>query len=141
MIRRPPRSTRTDTLFPYTTLFRSLARLWARFPAAAAPELAQHRLAEEASLVRGGPAAGAAPPGAGAGELEQIRVGWNRRRRSTDPVNLLYPFEVDRIHIVRWNRAAVPSDHDPISPLRVTRYAQPAAPARTGSLLTHHSLP
>src|SRR3546814_5739253 len=25
MIRRPPRSTRTDTLFPYTTLFRSLA--------------------------------------------------------------------------------------------------------------------
>src|SRR3546814_2023022 len=29
MIRRPPRSTRTDTLFPYTTLFRS-------------PHLAQH---------------------------------------------------------------------------------------------------
>src|SRR3546814_5083486 len=33
MIRRPPRSTRTDTLFPYTTLFRSLdspsVRPWA----------------------------------------------------------------------------------------------------------------
>src|SRR3546814_11799101 len=27
MIRRPPRSTRTDTLFPYTTLFRSLIRI------------------------------------------------------------------------------------------------------------------
>src|SRR3546814_6329432 len=27
MIRRPPRSTRTDTLFPYTTLFRSCIRL------------------------------------------------------------------------------------------------------------------
>src|SRR3546814_8476272 len=27
MIRRPPRSTRTDTLFPYTTLFRSALRL------------------------------------------------------------------------------------------------------------------
>src|SRR3546814_3967445 len=27
MIRRPPRATRTDTLFPYTTLFRSF--LWA----------------------------------------------------------------------------------------------------------------
>src|SRR3546814_7385370 len=27
MIRRPPRSTRTDTLFPYTTLFRSLRGL------------------------------------------------------------------------------------------------------------------
>src|SRR3546814_8173192 len=26
MIRRPPRSTRTDTLFPYTTLFRSLTK-------------------------------------------------------------------------------------------------------------------
>src|SRR3546814_15372453 len=29
MIRRPPRSTRTDTLFPYTTLFRS-DRRWLR---------------------------------------------------------------------------------------------------------------
>src|SRR3546814_12039538 len=31
MIRRPPRSTRTDTLFPYTTLFRSIdngIRIW-----------------------------------------------------------------------------------------------------------------
>src|SRR3546814_18821822 len=27
MIRRPPRSTRTDTLFPYTTLFRSSAQI------------------------------------------------------------------------------------------------------------------
>src|SRR3546814_17562639 len=26
MIRRPPRSTRTDTLFPYTTLFRSMSQ-------------------------------------------------------------------------------------------------------------------
>src|SRR3546814_19669372 len=26
MIRRPPRSTRTDTLFPYTTLFRAIGR-------------------------------------------------------------------------------------------------------------------
>src|SRR3546814_9959059 len=30
MIRRPPRSTRTDTLFPYTTLFRSHARFATR---------------------------------------------------------------------------------------------------------------
>src|SRR3546814_15364510 len=29
MILRPPRSTRTDTLFPYTTLFRSLGRMGA----------------------------------------------------------------------------------------------------------------
>src|SRR3546814_16891525 len=44
MIRRPPRSTRTDTLFPYTTLFRSriaidgpaiaaIARSFAKLPA------------------------------------------------------------------------------------------------------------
>src|SRR3546814_4963841 len=36
MRRRPPRSTRTDTLLPYTTLFRSLAARttpWARAPA------------------------------------------------------------------------------------------------------------
>src|SRR3546814_20070682 len=31
MIRRPPRSTRTDTLFPYTTLFRSDDNTPARF--------------------------------------------------------------------------------------------------------------
>src|SRR3546814_1521986 len=30
MLRRPPRSTRTDTLFPYTTLFRSYGSVWFR---------------------------------------------------------------------------------------------------------------
>src|SRR3546814_2602607 len=39
MIRRPPRSTRTDTLFPYTTLFRSILHRLAigRAPAVALP--------------------------------------------------------------------------------------------------------
>src|SRR3546814_10379933 len=32
IIRRPPRSTRTDTLFPYTTLFRSVRHLVRRRP-------------------------------------------------------------------------------------------------------------
>src|SRR3546814_3273565 len=32
MIRRPPRSTRTDTLFPYTTLFRSVHPAFASRP-------------------------------------------------------------------------------------------------------------
>src|SRR3546814_2313189 len=49
MIRRPPRSTRTDTLFPYTTLFRSqvgtgIAYAFARTPyahAAAARSLSK----------------------------------------------------------------------------------------------------
>src|SRR3546814_2655337 len=42
MIRRPPRSTRTDTLFPYTTLFRS-TRL-AALGHAGAIEAAAHRV-------------------------------------------------------------------------------------------------
>src|SRR3546814_7234254 len=37
MIQRPPRSTRTDTLFPYTTLFRSLAPAPVGFAVAASP--------------------------------------------------------------------------------------------------------
>src|SRR3546814_20838452 len=45
MIRRPPRSTRTDTLFPYTTLFRSVT------PAAYARKLRSDRL--EAALTDG----------------------------------------------------------------------------------------
>src|SRR3546814_3219798 len=37
MIRRPPRSTRTDTLFPYTTLFRSRAEAWPTIRATSSP--------------------------------------------------------------------------------------------------------
>src|SRR3546814_2025838 len=37
MIRRPPRSTRTDTLFPYTTLFRSFAVPGINWPSPKAP--------------------------------------------------------------------------------------------------------
>src|SRR3546814_5883835 len=55
MIRRPPRSTRTDTLFPYTTLFRSSARPSA--PAAAAPpETARPPPAHRLPSAPGGPA-------------------------------------------------------------------------------------
>src|SRR3546814_8960608 len=49
MIRRPPSSTRTDTLFPYTTLFRSVAmpaelveELSPRFPAVEHPVVRVH---------------------------------------------------------------------------------------------------
>src|SRR3546814_18487404 len=44
MIRRPPISTRTDTLFPYTTLFRSLA-------AGFAPQLGEERIARRRPLL------------------------------------------------------------------------------------------
>src|SRR3546814_18821228 len=43
MIRRPPRSTRTDTLFPYTTLFRSPTSLAALGDAAGAQSPPDHR--------------------------------------------------------------------------------------------------
>src|SRR3546814_6082091 len=45
MLRRPPRSTRTDTLFPYTTLFRSDLEIGRRDTAAAVDEREFERLA------------------------------------------------------------------------------------------------
>src|SRR3546814_20438067 len=55
MIRRPPRSTRTDTLFPYTTLFRSLVRRGVK----AGPDVARLlRQIERQWIDEGFPAAG-----------------------------------------------------------------------------------
>src|SRR3546814_10103291 len=51
MIRRPPRSTRTDTLFPYTTLFRSLS---VQRIVAATADRPVYRQAATAELVGGG---------------------------------------------------------------------------------------
>src|SRR3546814_1938970 len=77
MIRRPPRSTRTDTLFPYTTLFRSPAQRRRGRSAACAGRRPHHRqgaeprqpdldplparLAEEARAGGGGAHAAALP--------------------------------------------------------------------------------
>src|SRR3546814_3103800 len=52
MIRRPPRSTRTDTLFPYTTLFRSVPRRGRRQRQRAAAER-QRGVARKAGVHRG----------------------------------------------------------------------------------------
>src|SRR3546814_16692092 len=49
MIRRPPRSTRTDTLFPYTTLFRSADGI---FGGDAFPRIAFELLHAEADALR-----------------------------------------------------------------------------------------
>src|SRR3546814_2098390 len=64
MIRRPQRSTRTDTLFPYTTLFRSAnrARTGAHQPARASvlyrrPRLESPHFGDKAARKRGRPAA------------------------------------------------------------------------------------
>src|SRR3546814_9408340 len=59
MIRRPPRSTRTDTRFPYTTLFRSLGRAGpapdaGRDPRAIRPDRAQGPLDRARHAALGG---------------------------------------------------------------------------------------
>src|SRR3546814_18691900 len=54
MIRRPPRSTRTDTLFPYTTLFRSGQSRGAALPDYLPGEGAAHAPAARESLDRRG---------------------------------------------------------------------------------------
>src|SRR3546814_8684290 len=54
MIRRPPRSTRTDTLFPYTTLFRSSHEL-------SAASTGHRERRERAEARRQGTAAGRGP--------------------------------------------------------------------------------
>src|SRR3546814_11502339 len=51
IIRRPPRSTRTDTLFPYTTLFRSIRQRQIGFSGRAYRDDAQRR--REAAQGRG----------------------------------------------------------------------------------------
>src|SRR3546814_14910870 len=62
MIRRPPRSTRTDTLFPYTTLFRSssiptltngAAIPQCRDPPGIIADIGEHRIGIPADLRRG----------------------------------------------------------------------------------------
>src|SRR3546814_7345718 len=90
MIRRPPRSTRTDTLFPYTTLFRSHHRL-AHFPhdrtdvgevevdearhnhqvSDTANTLLQHFVSKLESLLEGG---------VGVGDKEKILIGNDNER-------------------------------------------------------------
>src|SRR3546814_15133773 len=52
MIRRPPRSTRTDTLFPYTTLFRSTSNARIAIPVPCAAEIAA--LLDNANIVESG---------------------------------------------------------------------------------------
>src|SRR3546814_15476209 len=86
MIRRPPRSTRTDTLFPYTTLFRSAAA------GTAQPVPRRTPAASLTDLQRPGDHAGGGGPGRrallgrdGAG-LRQ-----NRAMHRTSPAQLYQP--------------------------------------------------
>src|SRR3546814_17557871 len=76
MIRRPPRSTRTDTLFPYTTLFRSAVK---RLGGALA-----RRIAGEAPILKQpGDGLGTLQAEDEAGKLDTCR-GWCRTSRADE---------------------------------------------------------
>src|SRR3546814_1934169 len=89
MIRRPPRSTRTDTLFPYTTLFRSLAEL--------VPT--QLETAFSLDVLRAGARAGLGraldighrddPPGVSAGDLDQIGAAHRSEEHTSELQSLM----------------------------------------------------
>src|SRR3546814_6569758 len=97
MIRRPPRSTRTDPLFPYTTLFRSrVAAIEMRV------RLDSHRLIEEFMI---------AANVAAAKELERLRQPCMYRvHDKPDPVRLAALAEVLRGLGLRFNASQVRSE-------------------------------
>src|SRR3546814_3452255 len=86
MIRRPPRSTRTDTLFPYTTLFRSPRhRLFAQARGRSLCDEGRPsaRRSSDEPVRRGH---GAQPdPCEGAGDDHRVAGQWQRKRPSRPP--------------------------------------------------------
>src|SRR3546814_12288906 len=94
MIRRPPRSTRTDTLFPYTTLFRSyLATLPNMVVMAAADEAELVHMTYTAAEYDDGPIAFRYPRGNGTGVAlpavpEKLEIGKGRVVRQGKTVAL-----------------------------------------------------
>src|SRR3546814_21043888 len=80
MIRLPPRSTRTDTLFPYTTLFRSLGFVYREIKQSLADMEAMSRLLDESREIADAPAAGDLPAGAGRVEFAAVRLSYRLDR-------------------------------------------------------------
>src|SRR3546814_3858067 len=113
MIRRPPRSTRTDTRFPYTTLFRSRNRV------ADLGRETLHRLADQIGALdvaepgpaRAEPVALRLPPGDPVQTLVRRRRKCRQRRCSGSRVGGLAVVEpadtigfADQFHAVRQDR-------------------------------------
>src|SRR3546814_3096523 len=92
MIRRPPRSTRTDTLFPYTTLFRSPAQ------GQDGPHRCDQKTSRQVSL----------PPLSRGRQLRLRRVGpWRAAREILGGEVPVQQFVDHRIHIVGADILAV----------------------------------
>src|SRR3546814_13694481 len=101
MIRRPPRSTRTDTLFPYTTLFRSdigerreVEQMKSEFVATVSHELRTPltSIAGSLGLISGG-AAGALPPKA----ARLVEIAHSNAARLVRLINDI--LEIGRAHV------------------------------------------
>src|SRR3546814_4816393 len=115
MIRRPPRSTRTDTLFPYTTLFRSHQPAVARAPPAGRDAGCDHLVRAADHVPAAGPAVGAAraaaDPVAGTGRGRVPDV--HRAPRGGVPVPGAVPLSVRRAGVHRVGGAARRGRHLP----------------------------
>src|SRR3546814_12511677 len=122
MIRRPPRSTRTDTLFPYTTLFRSVRYAGCRSPAR------PRRRAPPRECPRAGRQAGRPVvefPGPG----RRRRRGQQRAPvRATAPSGLALPLAVHLAHD-RWEIAGQ-AQRPPAAAVMVERDAAAEHPCR-----------
>src|SRR3546814_10557730 len=91
MIRRPPRSTRTDTLFPYTTLFRS-----ARVPLDELGTFREELIRKEADQLLPVFPCQVGPP----------------KRASPDEVRVVLPHDPSHPEVVRRDRAVGVLAHD-----------------------------
>src|SRR3546814_14444094 len=105
MIRRPPRSTRTDTLFPYTTLFRSgvgvkgeMGSLIRRWPATLTTFFvkeslgfpAQGRCSQMRRALRVGRHGDSVPAGRPGGVAGVLHLAFGRRRWRIQTVSLAW---------------------------------------------------
>src|SRR3546814_9518271 len=107
MIRRPPRSTRTDTLFPYTTLFRSPA----------GPQYASHQTRYSGISVPGSDRPVAILPDRGAEALVQQCFAARRHRTPSDRADNAVRIILEGVQVGSWTtRVAATVPPEPTQP-------------------------
>src|SRR3546814_1292491 len=89
MIRRPPRSTRTDTLFPYTTRFRSVGPPRKGRPGAVVGDPAVHQAASQAAALLAGHGHQVVEPGEAVQLLQPGLAGAGRSEEHTSELQSL----------------------------------------------------
>src|SRR3546814_7712859 len=104
MIRRPPRSTRTHTLFPYTTLFRSDVHVGLE-DGIAAQRLAQRRPPLRIHRHAGGAAR------RGAGKVVAAFPGFDERNAAEEPAVGVPPDVVEGVETVDRKSTRLNSSH------------------------------